>query len=217
MKNTHLLERQINQNLKNRIKEKMRQKQKEVESNLRKKKALKHKDPNKDTDSTTIKNSQKDSSQIEKKNRNTGSDRHSKSDASKSGLNASPAHDKKGKFLPGNSYRWAPGHIGTSPGRPPKSILDQAIEDELALMVKTSKRDPKTGKRIKKQKARLIAKALLQQLILGKRGIAQLVAERTGGKPLQQIEAKVEAVNSDPEYRKARIQQLLKKAEGSPF
>lgn len=119
-------------------------------------------------------------------------------------------------FQPGNTLAKAhwfrPGHVPVSPGRPRKSILDQALEDELSRMIKTEHRDTKTGKKIRKKMARIVARQMLKQLIAGKRGIAQLVAERVGGKPLQQIESKIEEVFSDPVQREARIQELLRKA-----
>lgn len=123
--------------------------------------------------------------------------------------------DEQGRFAKGNAsarpYYFKPGQSGNPGGRPKKSILDQALEDELAEIVKLAQKDEK-GKKIRVQRARVIAREVLTQLMGGKKGIAQLVFERVGGKPLQQIEAKVEETYSDPIQRKARIKELLAKA-----
>lgn len=110
----------------------------------------------------------------------------------------------------GKEYRWKKGFCPNPSGRPPRSILDQALEYELNRLVKVKKKKGAKADWKRIHKARQIAKVVLQQLLSGKKGMAQLVFERIGGKPLQQIEAKVEQQYTDPESRRQRIAQLQK-------
>lgn len=125
--------------------------------------------------------------------------------------------DINGKFKQGHSigkdHWYKPGQSGNPSGRPSKSILDQALEFELQRLTKVKKDNKGNWKKI--VVARQIAKQVIKQLMGGKRGMAQLVFERIGGKPLQQIEGKFETTNySDPAARRERIRQLQKELYG---
>jgi hypothetical protein len=111
----------------------------------------------------------------------------------------------------GKATRFKPGQSGNPSGRPPKSILDRALEAYLASYIKTGKRGP-DGKRERKLVAEIVAEKLIGQAMAGEHAIAQLVAERVGGRPLHQVEAKIDATSTNPEFRKARINELLRKA-----
>lgn len=136
----------------------------------------------------------------------TGAQKHSKKDFT-----------PEGDFVKGHSvgaeYRFKPGQTGNPHGRPKKSIVDEMMEEFLAETVKTPVRFRKKHGRPKRDKAaRLLVTAMFYQALAGKRGMAQLIAERVGGKPLQAIDAKVEEVQRDPALIKQRIKELLAKA-----
>jgi uncharacterized protein DUF5681 len=125
---------------------------------------------------------------------------------------------KKG-IVPVGATPWKPGQSGNPNGRPPKSAMDEALEDCLKELIpdfdmSATKKKRKHGRPRKDTAAKVLARKVIWQALVGKRGIAQLIFERVGGKPLQQIDAKVEQITQlNPEQRKARIRELLIKAE----
>jgi len=131
-------------------------------------------------------------------------------------VRAEHGYFKKG-VIPEGAKPWQPGQSGNPTGRPKKSVLDDAIEDCLQELIPDfdiTDRKKKHGRPRKDTAAKVLARKLIYQALVGKRGIAQLLAERVGGKPLQQIDAKVEQISRlSPEQRKARIRELLIKAE----
>jgi len=124
-----------------------------------------------------------------------------------------------GHFVPGHDIgiatRFQPGQSGNPSGRPPKSILDRELEACLASFIKTNKRGP-DGKRKRKLVAQIFARKLIDQALAGKQGMAQLIAERVGGKPTQSIDAKIEQPHMDPTWRRARIKQLQRELKLKP-
>ncbi len=73
-----------------------------------------------------------------------------------------------------NLKRFQPGESGNPSGRPKKKLVDHALE---TLLEETDS-----------QKAIEIAKVLIQKALDGDTKAAQLVAERTEGKPNQKVE-----------------------------
>lgn len=104
-----------------------------------------------------------------------------------------------------NLRPWKPGQSGNPGGRPAKSALDYAIEQLLAEPVKKFGNPERT-------KARKLAKAAMEYALRGNYRMLQLLAERSGGKPLQPIDVQAQVINDlGPDERKARIKELLRK------
>jgi len=120
--------------------------------------------------------------------------------------------------LPGNlpigAKKWLPGQSGNPSGRPKKSYLDDLALDYLSSTINDFTKKKKHGRPRKDVAGRILIKHLFRQAIAGKKGIAQLLLERVGGKPKQEIDAKVENTTPvTPEQRAARIKELLAKMD----
>ncbi len=106
----------------------------------------------------------------------------------------------------GKETRFKPGQSGNPSGRPKKTALDHALEAVLNL-------PSKEGDALI---AHELAKALITHAQKGNAKMAQLIAERTGGKPLQpvQFDGRLETETLDPQQVTLRINELLAKARG---
>lgn len=94
-----------------------------------------------------------------------------KSTAANSGRTAS------GQFAKGNEHRFQPGQSGNPSGRPKTKLLSEGYAKELERV------DEKTGKTM----ADLITERIVKKARKGDLPAAKEVADRTQGRPLQQV------------------------------
>ncbi len=94
-----------------------------------------------------------------------------------------------------NLKPWKPGQSGNPGGRPKKLLVDQSLEE--LLLADDSKL------------AKDIALALIGRATIGDVRAAQLIAERTQGKPIQGI-----GVAGDLGFRTTLLERLERAAEG---
>lgn len=95
--------------------------------------------------------------------------------------------NEKGKFVPGNPYKWTPGTSGNPNGRPKGSKNGSAALRRLARQLC----DPKTGLSFEDQiAAKLIAKALEGDL-----GAIKEFYDRTEGRPGVRNEREMEIID----------------------
>ncbi len=105
-----------------------------------------------------------------------------------------------------NLRPWRPGQSGNPAGRPKKLALDHA----LTALLESEGKDGKS-------RAEELAEALLKHAKKGNARIAQLIAERTQGRPRQTIEVSgpegraLEIQNMTDEQLDQRIKELLAK------
>lgn len=106
----------------------------------------------------------------------------------------------KGRFLPGNSYRWKAGESGNPKGR--KGSVTDAIRQRLEKV-----RDARDGR----TNAELVADALLEEAIKG-RNIQAIreILDRMEGKPRQAIDLTL--LRSEREKYEAKIARLIEEA-----
>ena len=128
---------------------------------------------------------------------------------SRRGSRANIGRNADGQFRPGHQIgaatRFRPGQSGNPSGRPKKNALDHALEKLLASA---------TGKRGERSIADELALAIVKRAMKGNPRMAQLIAERLGGKPTQamRFDGDAEVNPLTPQQRNARIMELLTKA-----